>query len=37
MENRTIELKARTKQLAIAIIKLFRLLPRVEEGRVIGR
>jgi four helix bundle protein len=31
------ELKNRTKQFAIRIVKLFRLLPRTEEARVIGR
>lgn len=31
------ELKKRTKQFAIRIVKLFRSLPRTEEARVIGR
>jgi len=31
------ELKKRTKQFAIRIIKLFRTLPRTEEARVIGK
>ena len=31
------ELKKRTKQFAIRIVKLFRTLPRNEEARVIGR
>ncbi len=31
------ELKERSKQFAIRIIKLFRLLPKTEEARVIGR
>lgn len=31
------ELKKRTKQFAIRIVKLFRSLPRSEEARVIGR
>jgi len=30
-------LRARTKQFALGIIKLFRILPRTEEARVIGR
>ena len=30
-------LRARTKHFAIGIIKLFRVLPRTEEARVIGR
>jgi four helix bundle protein len=30
-------LRERTKQFAISIIKLFRVLPRTEEARVIGR
>ena len=37
MGNRTIELKQRTKEFAIEIIGLFRLLPRTEEARIIGR
>jgi four helix bundle protein len=31
------ELKKRTKQFAIRIVKLYRSLPRAEEARVIGR
>ena len=31
------QLKARTKQFAIQVIKLVRVLPRNEESRVIGR
>jgi four helix bundle protein len=31
------ELKNRTKQFAIRIVKLFRSLPRTEEGRIIGK
>ena len=31
------ELKNRTKQFAIRIVKLFRSLPRTEEARVIGK
>ena len=31
------ELRKRTKQFAIRIVKLFRSLPRTEEARVIGR
>lgn len=31
------ELKSRTKQFAIRIVKLFRSLPRTEEARIIGR
>ena len=31
------QLKARSKQFAIAIIKLFRELPRTEEARILGR
>ena len=34
---RSEELKKRTKQFAIRIIKLFRALPRTEEARVIGK
>ncbi|MDE3019803.1 MAG: four helix bundle protein [Nitrospirota bacterium] len=30
------ELKERTKHFAIRIVRLFRLLPRIEEARVIG-
>jgi len=35
--HRSEELKKRTKQFAIRIIKLFRALPRTEEARVIGK
>src|SRR5256885_9666823 len=35
--SRSEELKKRTKQFAIRIIKLFRSLPRTEEARVIGK
>ena len=31
------KLKARTKKFAIRIVKLFRLLPKTEEARVIGK
>jgi four helix bundle protein len=31
------QLRSRTKQFAIRIIRLFRALPRVEEARIIGR
>jgi len=31
------ELRARTKQFALRIVKMFRSLPRTEEARVIGR
>ena len=31
------ELKARSKRFALAIIKLFRDLPRTEEARILGR
>ncbi len=30
-------LKNRTKQFAIRIVKLFRLLPRTEEARIVGK
>lgn len=36
MEHRAVELKARTKQLALRIIRLTRALPPSAEGRVIG-
>lgn len=32
-----IELKQRTKSLAIRIIRLFRILPKTDEGRVVGK
>jgi len=35
--NRTIELKQRTKQFALRIIRLFRSLPKTEEARIMGR
>ena len=35
--NRTFDLKVRTKEFALQIIRLFRTLPRTEEARVIGR
>ena len=35
--NRTFDLKVRTKEFALQVIKLFRTLPRSEEGRVIGK
>ncbi|HXG37815.1 MAG TPA: four helix bundle protein, partial [Bacteroidota bacterium] len=31
------ELKQRTKQFAIRIVRLFRSLPRVEEARIMGK
>jgi len=37
MKYRADELKERTKQFAIRIVKLFRALPRTEEARVIGK
>ena len=37
MVYRATELKARTKEFAIRIVKLFRALPRTDEARVIGR
>lgn len=37
MVNQAEELKLRTKQFAIRIVKLFRSLPKTEEGRVIGK
>ena len=36
MEHRAVELKARTKQLALRIIRLIRALPGSAEGKVIG-
>jgi len=33
----SIELKERTKQFAIRIVRLFRSLPKTEEARVLGR
>lgn len=37
MTSEAEKLKARTKQFAIRIIKLFRSLPKTEEARVVGR
>lgn len=37
MESQTAQLKERTKQFAIRIVRLFRSLPKTEEARVIGR
>ncbi len=37
MINATIELKQRTKQFALRIIRLFRSLPKTEEARIMGR
>jgi len=37
MENPQEQLRARTKQFAVRIIRLFRAFPRSEEGRIIGR
>ncbi len=37
MAYRAEELKDRTRQFAIRIVKLFRSLPRSEEARVIGK
>ncbi|MGH9789756.1 MAG: four helix bundle protein [Candidatus Acidiferrales bacterium] len=37
MTYRAEELKKRTKQFAIRVIKLFRSLPKTEEARIIGR
>jgi len=36
MPGPTAELKERTKQFALRVVKLFRLLPRTAEARVIG-
>src|SRR5579862_8236327 len=33
----SVELKQRTKQFAVRVIKLFRALPKTEEARVLGR
>lgn len=35
--NPTIELKQRTKQIAIRMVKMFKSLPRTEEARILGR
>ena len=37
MVSRPEELRERTKQFAIRIVKLFRALPKTEEGRVLGK
>ena len=37
MESKAEELKKRTKQFAVRIVKLFRSLPRTEEARVLGK
>ncbi len=37
MGNPTIEQKQRTKTFALRIIRLFRVLPKTEEARIIGR
>lgn len=37
MEYQSERLKARTKQFAIRIFKLFRSLPKTEEARVVGK
>ena len=37
MKDKARELRDRTKQFALRIIRLFRSLPRAEEARVIGR
>ena len=37
MPSRPEELKERTKQFALRIVRLFRSLPRAEEARVIGK
>ena len=37
MANATIELKHRSKQFAIRLIRLFRSLPRTDEARIIGK
>lgn len=36
-QSRTFDIKIRTKEFALQIIKLFRTLPRSEEARVIGK
>jgi four helix bundle protein len=36
-QSRTFDLKTRTKEFALQIIKLFRTLPRSDEARVIGK
>ena len=37
METQQAQLKTRTKQFAIRLVKLFRSLPKTEEARVIGK
>ena len=37
MTNATIELKQRTKEFALRVIRLFRWLPKTEEARIMGR
>ena len=37
MVNATIELKERCKKFAIGLIQVFRLLPKSEEARIVGR
>ena len=37
MTNPTIELKQRTKKFALTTMRLFRLLPKSEEARIVGR
>jgi len=37
MGYQSVDLKERCKQFAIAIIRLYRMLPRTEEARIIGR
>lgn len=37
MESRQEQLRARTKQFAIRIVRLFRALPKSDEARIIGK
>lgn len=37
LPSRTFDLKMRTKEFAVQIIRLFRTLPRSEEARVVGK
>jgi four helix bundle protein len=37
MVYQAVELKDRTKQFAVRIVKLFRSLPRTDEARIIGK
>lgn len=37
MEFQATELKSRTKQFAIRVVKLFRALPKSDEARIIGK